>query len=120
MAKKTIKKYQTEGPVTKSKTVTKGPLGLTKTIVKTKTYADKDPVVTTKTRTTVKGALNNVASKFRRPITGGGAYSGKDNYPVLFPNFTPEERKKNEEEYLKRIKEKQNQKKVGGNIKKKK
>lgn len=97
MAKKILKKAQTEGPVSKSKTVTKGPLGLTKTIVKTKTYADKDPVVTTKTRNTVKGALNNVGAKFRRPPVG--------DYP-----FTPADSKMN---YL-------NTKKVGGAIKKKK
>ena len=120
MAKK-LAKAQTEGPVTKSRTVTKGPLGLTKTIVKTKTYADKDPVVTTKTRNTVKGALNNVGAKFRRPPVGNYPFTPPSNYPDLkFPNFTPEERKKSNDEYLKRIKEKQNQKKVGGSIKKKK
>lgn len=68
-----IKKYQTEGEVSKSRTVTKGPLGLTKTIVKTKSSPGKAPVTTTKTRNTVKGALNKVAAKFRRPIPGGGA-----------------------------------------------
>jgi hypothetical protein len=120
MAKKILKKAQTEGPVSKSKTVTKGPLGLTKTIVKTKTYADKDPVITTKTRRTAKGVLNDVGAKFRRPTPGGGAISVPGNYPdVKFPNFTPEERKKSNDEYLKRIKEKQNQKKVGGSIKNK-
>jgi hypothetical protein len=116
-----IKKYQTEGEVSKSRTVTKGPLGLTKTIVKTKTSPGKAPVTTTKTRRTVKGVLNDVGAKFRRPAPGGGAISVPGNYPdVKFPNFTPEERKKSNEEYLKRIREKQNQKKVGGSIKKKK
>jgi hypothetical protein len=116
-----IKKYQSEGEVSKSRTVTKGPLGLTKTIVKTKTSPGKAPVTTTKTRRTVKGVLNDVGAKFRRPTPGGGAISVPGNYPdVKFPNFTPEERKKSNEEYLKRIREKQNQKKVGGSIKKKK
>lgn len=100
MAKK-LAKAQTEGPVTKSRTVTKGPLGLTKTIVKTKTYADKDPVVTTKTRNTVKGALNNVAAKLRRPTPGGGAVP-----------FTPADSKIN---YIPTP-----TKKTGGSIKKKK
>lgn len=114
MAKKTIKKYQTEGPVTKSKTVTKGPLGLTKTIVKTKTYADKDPVVTTKTRTTVKGALNNVASKFRRPPAGGGAYDPGDDFPILLPSRPEEKSVRSLKRHLRKIKP---PKKVGGQIK---
>ena len=119
MAKKILKKAQTEGPVTKSRTVTKGPLGLTKTIVKTKTYADKDPVVTTKTRNTVKGALNNVGAKFRRPPVGDYPFTPADSNPFKnspIYNRPEEESVRSLRRHLRKVKV---QKKVGGSIKKK-